>query len=73
MSEPAAFTSALPDCDVDGPVVPISARVIKALGIALSRRKQGVESLGSANEIKRLLQEHQFVSNNCPINVYGQA
>ena len=26
---------------------------------------------GSANEIKRLMQEHQFVSNNCPINVYG--
>jgi len=38
MSEPAAFTSALPDCDVDGPVVPISARVIKALSIALTAK-----------------------------------
>ena len=29
--------------------------------------------LGSANEIKHLLQDLQLVSNNCPINVYGQA
>ena len=34
---------------------------------------RGSSPLGSANEIKRLLQESQFVSNNCPINVYGQA
>jgi len=30
-------------------------------------------SLGSANKIKRLMQVGQLVSNNCPINVYGQA
>jgi hypothetical protein len=30
-------------------------------------------SLGSANKIKYLLQDCQLVSNNCPINVYGQA
>lgn len=30
-------------------------------------------SLGSANKIKHLLQNCQLVSNNCPINVYGQA
>ena len=30
-------------------------------------------SLGSANKIKYLLQNRQLVSNNCPINVYGQA
>jgi hypothetical protein len=29
--------------------------------------------LGSANEIKHLLQDCQLVSNNCPINVHGQA
>jgi molybdopterin-biosynthesis enzyme MoeA-like protein len=29
--------------------------------------------LGSANEIKVLFQNSQLVSNNCPINVYGQA
>jgi hypothetical protein len=40
---------------------------------ALSRRKQGFESLGSANKIKYLLQNGQLVSNNCPINVYEQA
>ena len=30
-------------------------------------------SLGSANEIKELLQDRRLVSNSCPINVYGQA
>jgi hypothetical protein len=40
---------------------------------ALSRRKQGFESLASANEIKTLLQDCRLVSNSCPINVYGQA
>src|SRR6516162_5687167 len=29
--------------------------------------------LGSANAIKYLIQVHQLVSNNCPINVCGQA
>src|SRR5262249_32738652 len=29
--------------------------------------------LGSANAIKHLIQVNRLVSNNCPINVYGQA
>src|SRR5262245_43668469 len=29
--------------------------------------------LGSANKIKYSMQASQLVSNNCPINVYGQA
>ena len=39
---------------------------------SLSRRKQGFSRLGSASEIKRSLQ-NRFVSNNCPINIYGRA
>jgi hypothetical protein len=34
---------------------------------------RGSSPLGSANKIKYLLQDCQLVSNNCPINVYGQA
>jgi hypothetical protein len=34
---------------------------------------RGSSPLGSANKIKYLLQGRQLVSNNCPINVYGQA
>jgi hypothetical protein len=34
---------------------------------------RGSIPLGSANKIKYLLQNRQFVSNSCPINVYGQA
>src|SRR5262245_41410809 len=34
---------------------------------------RGSSPLGSANKIKYLLQDRQLVSNNCPINVYGQA
>jgi len=41
--------------------------------VAAHGENRGSSPLGSANEIKRLLQEHQFVSNNCPITVYGQA
>ena len=49
-------------------------------GLCRSRDKQASRTMSwamanseSANKIKRLSQEHQFVSNNCPINVYGQA
>src|SRR5215471_4903704 len=42
--------------------------------IAPSHGKNRASSpLGSANNIKRLMQVDQLVSNNCPINVYGQA
>jgi hypothetical protein len=41
--------------------------------LTLSRRKQGSSPLGSANKINHLLQDSRLVSNNCPINVYGQA
>src|SRR6516165_3102836 len=34
---------------------------------------RGSSPLGSANAIKYLIQVHQLVSNNCPINVCGQA
>ena len=34
---------------------------------------RGSSPLGSANTINHLIQVHQLVSNNCPINVYGQA
>src|SRR5262249_7269624 len=34
---------------------------------------RGSSPLGSANEIKHLIQVRQLVSNNGPINVYGQA
>ena len=34
---------------------------------------RGSSPLGSANEIKELLQDRRLVSNSCPINVYGQA
>jgi len=34
---------------------------------------RGSSPLGSANEIKHLMQVDRLVSNNCPINVYGQA
>jgi len=34
---------------------------------------RGSGPLGSANEIKPLMQVDRLVSNNCPINVYGQA
>jgi hypothetical protein len=34
---------------------------------------RGSSPLGSANKIKDLFQKRQLVSNNCPINVYGQA
>ena len=34
---------------------------------------RGSSPLGSANEIKDLLQDRRLVSNSCPINVYGQA
>src|SRR6266487_3917376 len=34
---------------------------------------RGSRTLGSANKIKYLLQDCRLVSNNCPINVYGQA
>jgi hypothetical protein len=33
---------------------------------ALSRRKQGFESLGSANEIKKLIDQRQALSRHCP-------
>src|SRR6266511_3979197 len=43
-------------------------------GKALSHgENRGSSPLGSANKIKHLLQNCQLVSNNCPINVYGQA
>src|SRR5215831_16181734 len=34
---------------------------------------RGSSPLGSANEINQLMQSRQLVSNDCPINVYGQA
>src|SRR5262245_48449145 len=34
---------------------------------------RGSSPLGSANKINRLFQTDELVSNNCPINVYGQA
>src|SRR5260370_19217863 len=34
---------------------------------------RGSSPLGSANGIKDLFQNRQLVSNNCPINGYGQA
>src|SRR5262245_57317518 len=34
---------------------------------------RGSSPLGSANEIKKLISGRRLVSNNCPINVYGQA
>ena len=34
---------------------------------------RGSSPLGSASKIKLLMQVGQLVSNNCPINVYGQA
>ena len=34
---------------------------------------RGSSPLGGANKIKGLMQVGQLVSNNCPINVYGQA
>jgi hypothetical protein len=37
----------------------------------LTAKNRGSSPLGSANEIKHLLQDCQLVSNNCPINVYG--
>src|SRR5215468_6316376 len=33
---------------------------------------RGSSPLGSANKIKHLMRVDQLVSNNCPINVYGQ-
>jgi hypothetical protein len=50
-----------------------------AIGDSLSQmapshgENRGSSPLGSANEIKYLMQASQLVSNNCPINVYGQA
>jgi hypothetical protein len=45
--------------------VPLLAKPLMSQGCA--------GPLGSANEIKHLLRDFQLVSNNCPINVYGQA
>ena len=41
--------------------------------IALSRRKQGFESLGSASFLNQLGSKTKSESNNCPINVCGHA
>src|SRR5262245_32361339 len=60
---------------VTAPKTPLAP--IRALGAVCARnylsRLSLSTSLGSANNIKRLMQVDQLVSNNCPINVYGQA
>jgi hypothetical protein len=39
---------------------------------ALSGENRGSSALGSANEINYLIKMRRLVSNNCPINIYGQ-
>src|SRR5262249_765486 len=51
-----------------------AAAVCGRLSSALSHgENRGSSPLGSANNIKHLMQVDQLMSNNCPINVYGQA